>query len=60
MSDVEDQVKTFLGSIGYRLLKRQLKGVTLRFDAEQRKVLITKDRVTRSIRFSDIERVVNE
>lgn len=60
MTQVETQVKQFLGGIGYRLFKRYIHGVRIQIDDAQRKVHVTKDQVTHTVSFGEIERLVNE
>jgi hypothetical protein len=60
MSDSDKQLRKLLGPVGYALVKRYLRRVKIKIDTEARKVHITKDGVTESVNFVEIERVVNE
>lgn len=56
----ENQLKKLIGSAGYMLLKRHLRGVMFRIDIEEKVVIITRDGKTHKIGFDEIERFVNE
>ena len=58
MSD--ERLRKLIGSFGYALLKRHLRGFMLRIDTEEKKVIVTKDGKTHEVKFDEIERVVNE
>jgi len=46
-----------IGFVGYSLLKRQLRNVKLKIDAEKKLVKITKNEFTFSISFDEIEQL---
>lgn len=56
----KNPLKKLIGSFGYALLKRHLRGVMLRIDTERKMVIITKDAETHEIEFDEIEQLVNE
>ena len=59
-NETKNRLKKLIGSVGYALLKRQLRNVMLRIDTERKMVIITRDGKTDEIEFDEIERAVNE
>lgn len=56
----KNQLKELIGSVGYAMLKYQLRNVTLIIDIERKLVIVTRDGKTHEIGFDEIERTVNE
>lgn len=56
----KNPLKDLIGSVGYALLKHQLRNVMLKIDTERKMVIITRDGKTDEISFDEIERAVNE
>ena len=55
----KEQLKNLIGSVGYALLKCQLRNVKLKIDAKKKLVTITKDRISHEIGFGEIEQLFN-
>jgi len=56
-NETENRLKELIGFVGYSLLKRQLRNVKLKIDAEKKLVKITKNEFTFSISFDEIEQL---
>jgi len=53
----KNRLKKVIGSVGYALLKRKLRNINLKIDAEKKLVTITKNGSTSSISFDEIEQL---
>jgi len=56
-NETRNRLKDLIGSVGYALLKRQLRNIKLKIDAEKKLVTITKDGSDSSISFDEIEQL---
>jgi len=60
MSDLDNQLRRVLGRVAYGLIKPVLQRIKIKIDSERREVHITKDQVTHTVTFDQIEQVINE
>ncbi len=56
-NETKNRLKERIGFVGYSLLKRHLRNVKLKIDAEKKLVTITKNEKTFVIGFDEIERL---
>ena len=57
-NETRNLLKELLGPVGYAIARPFLRTVKIKFDAERRKVVITKDGKTHEIKFDEAERFV--